>query len=400
MHTVAEARHQVLEKTPVLAANVEPLTSSVRDRVLAEDVACDLDSPPFDKAMMDGYAVRSADCASPAKLTVIETIAAGMSPTNLISAGQAAKIMTGAPIPIGADSVVKIESTRMLENDRVQIDVPVPANVHILRRGDEMRNGEIVLPKGSILRPQQFGLLASVGRTSAQVYASPKVTIISTGDELVEANATPTGGQIRNSNGPMLVAQTVRAGGIPRYLGIALDQESRMRTLIQEGLYADVLILSGGVSMGSFDLVPKVLDELGVETHFHKVAMKPGKPLLFGTKEKKLIFGLPGNPVSSFVGFELFVRPALEKMLGHSSPGPVVSHLPLAIDFKHSSDRETYYPATLERTESGDKVRPAKWFGSADLRGLTRADVLAVLPVGEHRMEAGQLIPVIILERG
>jgi len=253
-----------------------------------------------------------------------------------------------------------------------------------------MRAGEVVVPAGTKLTPAAFGLLAAVGRTEIRAYPAPRLAIVSTGDELVEPLARPGPGQIRNTNGPMLVAQTARAGAEARYLGIARDDKAGLEKLVRDGLAnSEILVLSGGVSAGKFDFVPEVLREAGAEAHFHKVRMKPGKPLLFGTRGETLVFGLPGNPVSSFVGFELFVRPALRKMGGEAIPGPTFAPVPLAEDLKADNDRPTYAPATLKWTSEGLRVSPAGWFGSADLRGLLATDALISLPAGVVTYAAG-----------
>jgi molybdopterin molybdotransferase len=217
---------------------------------------------------------------------------------------------------------------------------------------------------------------------------------------VVEAGETPGPGQIRNGNGPMLVAQAARAGGVPTYLGIARDRLDHLRPLVADGLKAAVLVLSGGVSAGKRDLVPGVLQELGVEAHFHKVEMKPGKPVFFGTRGATLVFGLPGNPVSALVCFELFVRPALRRLRGEAEPLPRVVRAPLAEEFNYRSDRPTYYPVRLETGEVGWQVRPVPWLGSPDLRGLTRANAFAVLAPGDHRFARGDIVSVMLVEDG
>jgi molybdopterin molybdotransferase len=405
MLTVAEGQTIVLEHARPLPPVATPLGPSALNLVLAEDIASDLDLPPFDKALMDGYAVRAADLATgAATLTVIEEISAGKMPTLTVGAGQATRLMTGAPVPAGADAVVIVEHTRMLDGQRVRIEQARPqAGQIILPRGREMRQGEVVLRAGARLRPQEVGLLTSVGRTSVKVHPAPTVAILSTGDELVEAQQMPGPGQIRNGNSPMLLAQTVRAGGVPRMLGIARDQPQHLRALIQEGLRDDVLVLSGGVSAGKLDLVPGVLAELGTVAHFHKVAMKPGKPILFGTRARPeggqtLVFGLPGNPVSSLVCFELFVRPAIARLKGLREPGTRQVSAILEEDFSHRSDRPTYHPGVARLTDEGFRVRAIPWFGSQDLRGLTQASAFLILPVGEHQFRAGQGLPVLLVE--
>jgi molybdopterin molybdotransferase len=405
MLSVTEAQAVILQATHALPAETIALVPAALGLVLAEDVASDLDSPPHDKALMDGYAVRSADLPEGrGELDVIEEVTAGVTPQRAVGPGQATRIMTGAPVPAGADAVVPVERTRLPKPDRVVIeDRPPHPEQNILRRGREMKRGEVILAAGALLRPQEFGVLGTVGRTSIRVVPPPRVAILPTGDEIVEVSEIPGPGQIRNGNGPMLEAQSYRAGGMPLFLGIARDRIEHLRPLIRQGLEADVLVLSGGVSAGKLDLVPGVLKEMGVEARFHKIEMKPGKPLFFGVRSgpggrQTLVFGLPGNPVSSFACFELFVRPALRALRGLRDPGPHVVQAELSEDFPYRTDRPTYHPAALEMAERGWRARIVPWFGSADLLGLTKANALAVLPAGDHQHRAGQLLPVVCLE--
>jgi molybdopterin molybdotransferase len=292
-----------------------------------------------------------------------------------------------------------IERTRLIDGGRVAIsDIPAKPGQNILPRGKEMHRGDVVLSPGTVLRPQEFGVLATVGRIAARVHPAPAVALISTGDEVVEAARQPGPGQIRNGNGPMLAAQIARAGGVPRDLGIAADRIEVLRERIADGLRLPVLVLCGGVSAGVADLVPQVLRDLGVEAHFHKVEMKPGKPIFFGTQKQSLVFGLPGNPVSSFVCFELFVRPAIRRLRGHGDAGPEWVRAVLTEDFAYRSDRPTYHPAWLDAGEQGWRVRAVPWFGSPDLRGLVRANALMLFEPnqGEHR--AGNTYPVMRIE--
>jgi molybdopterin molybdotransferase len=398
--SVAEAQEIVRRNCRPLAPETVPLTSAALGLVLAEDVGSDIDMPPYDKALMDGYAVRAADLTSgQADLAVLEELTAGRISTRPVGLGQATRIMTGAPIPSGADAVVIVERTRLLDGGRVRIDDrPPKPGQNVLPRGTEMRRGETVMAAGTLLRPQEFGVLATVGRTAVKAYPAPVVALMTTGDEVVEANQQPGPGQIRNGNGPMLAAQIVRAGGLPRYVGIAPDRVEPLRRLIAEGLRSPMLVLSGGVSAGLADLVPGVLRDLGVEPHFHKVAMKPGKPIFFGTREATLVFGLPGNPVSSFACFELFVRQAVRRLRGHADAGPTWVHATLAENFTYATDRPTYHPAWLDSGDNGWRVRIVPWFGSADLRGLTRANALVLLEPAKQQHNAGDSRPVLKIE--
>jgi molybdopterin molybdotransferase len=400
MLSVSEAQALVLQHARPLPPETAPLTPAALGLVLVEDIASDLDMPPYDKAMMDGFAVRAVDLPEgKGTFPIVEEIMAGQTPRQQVGAGQASRIMTGAPVPQGADAVVMVERTRLLE-DRVRIeDRPPQPGQNILPRGREMRQGETVLAAGAVLRPQEFGLLAAVGRTSARVIPAPRVAVLSTGDEVVESGQKPGPGQIRNSNGPMLLAQTSRAGGLPHYLGIARDRIDSLRPLVAEGLRSSVLILSGGVSAGQLDLVPEVLREAGVTAHFHKVEMKPGKPVFFGTTASgTLVFGLPGNPVSSLVCFELFVRPAIRRLRGHADPGPECVTARLREDYPYRTDRPTYHPAVLTATADGWSVSLVPWFGSPDLRGLLRANAFALLPAGDHLHRTGTTFPVLRVE--
>ncbi|MGE3808647.1 MAG: gephyrin-like molybdotransferase Glp [Gemmataceae bacterium] len=313
MISVSEGQRLVLERAAVRPAKSVQLGPEAIGLVLAEEVASDVDSPPYDKAMMDGYAFRHADLAAgKGRLHIIEEITAGKVPARTIGAGQAARIMTGAPIPQGADTVVMHERTRPADGDDVEIDdASLQPGKNIMLKAQEMKRGDIVLAPGTVLRGAELGVLASVGRASVQAHPAPRVAIVATGDELVDAPAAPGPGQIRNSNGPMLMALAQSAGAVPGYLGIARDQLDELRAKVKAGLESDLLVLSGGVSAGKLDLVPGVLAEFGVESIFHKVEMKPGKPVFFGTRGSTLIFGLPGNPVSALVCFELFAAPAL-----------------------------------------------------------------------------------------
>ena len=377
-----------------LPQEIVALTSAALGQVLAADILADLDSPPFTKALMDGYAVQAADLMQgPIELNILEEVQAGAMPMKSIGPGDAIGVYTGAPVPVGTDAVVMKERCEVLPNGKVRVhDTSLRPGKSVLDRGAEMRSGETVLRQGTVISPNAFGLFASVGKTAVPAYPRAKVGVLATGDELVEANMKPKDAQIRNSNGPMLVAQSVRAGALPRYLGIARDDETTLKSMIREGLTTtNILVLAGGVSAGKFDLVPSVLESLGVTIRFHKVRMKPGKPMLFGTKGDVLVFGLPGNPVSANVGFELFVRPAIRKLSGHAEPGTMMRKMPLNQPLMANNDRPTYQPARLQH----DAVQPLPWLGSADLRALLNADALIALPVGTIDLAAGAMVDVI-----
>lgn len=397
MIPVSEAQQLVLEHARPLAAETVPLGPEALGRVLAEAVISDLDMPPYDKSMMDGYVVRSADLSTgTATLEIVEEVMAGHMPTRPVGAGQASRLMTGAAIPEGADAVVMVERTRQESANRVRIeDKPAKPGQHILARGREMRAGETILTPGTRLTPQEFGLLAAVGRSSVRVHPAPRVNILATGDEIVDPAVKPGPGQIRNSNGAMLLAQACRAGAQPRLIGIAGDNPDSLTKYIKEGLSSDVLLLSGGVSAGKADLVPDVLQALGVSEHFHKVRMKPGKPVFFGTSGPALVFGLPGNPVSSLVCFELFVRPALRRLMNISPTLPPVLRGMLEQDFAYKTDRPTYHPAQARWHKGQYRLRIVPWFGSAHLRALAGTNAFALIGEGEHKLKSGQEMEVL-----
>lgn len=403
MLSVDEALEKVLSHSRANAATTCALSEAL-GLVLAEDVASDVDSPPYDKSIVDGFAVRSADIqAGRSEFAVLEMITAGMVPSRAVAADQTSRIMTGAPIPAGADAVIMVEQSELsADGQRVRLSPPkFSAGQNIMKCASSMRRGEVVLPAGRRLRSIEIGVLAEVGRASVQVVRRPSVGVLSTGNELVPPSVVPTMGQIRNSNGSLLAAATQAAGAVPVDLGIARDEPASLREAIARGLECDVLTISGGVSAGVLDLVPGVLRELGVEEVFHKVRLKPGKPLWFGVCQRDarqtLVFGLPGNPVSSFVCFELFVLPALGVLAGGGATALERVRASLTAEFSHRGDRPTYHPAQL--TADGDvwRVDPLRWKGSGDLRTLVGANALACFPAGEKIHAAGESIDVLRL---
>ena len=397
MITIDEALRAVLERS----ASLPPQSRSLGDAlgcVLAEDVQADLDLPPFDKALVDGYAVRSSDLDGDDRwLRIGEEITAGRTPTRPLAAREAAAIMTGAPLPPEADAVVMVELTRSQEGG-VVIDEPVVRpGLNRLTRGREMRAGDVVLRRGERLNPPRIGLLASVGRTEVRVVPRPRVAILPTGDELVEPGQVPGPGQIRNSNAAMLDAMARAAGAETAALPIARDERASLQARLRTGLAADLLVIAGGVSAGKRDLVPESLVSLGVVPVFHKVRLKPGKPLWFGVGPERdgapgaLVFGLPGNPVSGLVGFLLFVGPALDVLAGKPARGATVVEVRLARPFVHKGDRPTYHPSRWA-DESPRSVEPLDWAGSADLRTVARADGFAIFPAGDRAYDAGDVV--------
>ena len=378
-----EALEMVLAHAPLLGAETVPLAEALGG-VLAEAVAADIDLPPFDKSAMDGYAVRRDDVARlPAELAMIEELPAGAAPTRALAPGACAKIMTGAPVPPGADAVIPVEDTEPLPGGRVRI-LRAGGRPNICLRGEDTRRGATVLEPGHVVGPAEIGLLASVGRERVAVGRRPRVAVLATGDELVPPGAVPGPGEIRNSNSSILMAACRRAGVLADDLGVARDNKADLRARIGEGLRRDVLLVSGGISMGDWDLVPEVFDELGVAVRFSKVKMKPGKPTLFGTRGERLIFGLPGNPVSTLVAFRVLVWPALRKMMGHPEPAPPPIEAVLTDKASVRGDRMSFVPASLRHQGDRWQARTVETRGSADLVGFSRANALLALEPGNY----------------
>jgi molybdopterin molybdotransferase len=404
MLEVAESIVAVLREVSRFEPQPVPLSEAL-GLVLAEDVFADADSPPFDKSLVDGFAVRCADCAT--ELPVIEVVSAGQVPQQTVDRPAATQIMTGAPLPAGADAVIPVELTSARVSADGQVFIAVPSDVvswkpgtNIVRQGASTKRGDLVVSAGSELRPQELGALAEWGQAVVSTRRRPRVGVLATGDELVPIDQVPGRGQIRNSNETMLCAQIRRAGAEPIPLGIARDERTHLRQRIDVGLHADVLVLSGGVSMGDKDLVPSELSAAGVRQVFHKVNVKPGKPVWFGvtgdsSTPRKLVFGLPGNPVSSLVCFELFVRPALRRWMGVSPAEPITVPARLTRSHTTKGNRPTYQPARLEWCVDGPVVTAVPWVGSSDLRATVAANAMAIFPTGDQTYEAGCTIDVI-----
>ncbi len=381
--------------------------SASAGRVLAEDIFSDMEMPPFDKSAVDGYACRMGDIAplpSPGKepgtsdaglwksatLAVIETIPAGKIPLTTVGPRECSKIMTGAMVPRGADCVVMVEDAVETTADTVRF-TRFPRAKNICYKGEDIRLGDPVLSKGTKIAPSHVAVLASVGAVTPMVYNQPRVGIISTGDELVEPFRMPGLAQIRNSNGCQLEAQVNSVPAIADYIGIAPDDGPGLRSVIDRALTEnDVVLLSGGVSMGEFDHVPGILREAGVEILFEKIAIQPGKPTVFGRKGDKFVFGLPGNPVSSFVLFEMMVRPFLLKMMGHKEHTPDL-FLRMGVDFsRRKSERKSLIPVQIRE----GAVFPVEYHGSAHIQAYSKANAILIMEIGTTDINKGEQVHV------
>lgn len=386
MITYEEALEVVLKNSySVDKENVGLLDST--GRILAEDVFSDINMPPFNRSAVDGFACRREDIFS--ELEVIETIRAGQYPLRPVSQGKCTRIMTGAPVPEGADCVLMVEETVETSAGRIRF-TGGKTKPNISPFAEDVRAGDRVLVSGTRIAPQHIAIMAAVGYIKPLVALKPKVTVIATGDEIVEPDRKPGISQIRNSNGLLLVAQAVKAGAEAHYAGIATDnEEETMRFVVNALENSDIVLLTGGVSMGTYDFVPAILEKAGIEILFRTIAVQPGKPTIFGIKGKKRVFGLPGNPVSSFTIFEILVKPMLWKMMG-MEPGNSL-RLPIGVDYQRKrSDRMQWIPVTFR----DGKAYPLEYHGSAHIFSLATADAIAAIPLESNKLYAGDLIDV------
>ena len=354
--------------------------------VLAQDIVADTDLPPFDRSQMDGFAVIAADTVdSPVSLKIVGESAAGNGWNGTLKREQAVRIMTGARVPDGADAVQRVELTRE-KNGFVEITEPVKPATAIVRRGAEIKRGETIFKSGEIITENMIAALAAFSYAKVKVGKRPSVAILGTGSEIVEIDKKPGRDQIRNSNSVMLDVMCQRFGGETTALPIVRDEISDLKFQISDcAKRADILIITGGVSVGKYDHTRAALSELGAEIFFDKVRLKPGKPAVFARLRKTLIFGLPGNPVSAAVTFHLFVRKAMLQMQGASATELRNGNAVLAADAKAARERDTYLPSRLETNKLGQLVAfPLKWQGSSDFIGFARADSLIFLPKGAH----------------
>jgi len=359
------------------------------NRILAGDVVSDMDLPPFNKSSVDGFACRKADLDN--ELEIIETIPAGKWPSVPVGSDQCSRIMTGAPVPDGANCVLMVEETQLMPSGKIRFTGSFKKE-NIARKGEDVRKGDTLLRAGKVIRPQDIAVMASAGHIKVLVSVMPKVAVISSGSELVEPDKKPGLSQIRNSNASQLMAQVARAGASGKYYGIAADFEDLTLSIVEKALSEnDMVLITGGVSMGDFDFIPSVLERAGVKILFSRIAVRPGKPTTFGLHPKSAVFGLPGNPVSSFVQFELLVRPLLFKMMGCNWK-PLDIKLPMNEKFTRKfADSMAFIPVRI----TGDGfVSPVEYHGSAHISALPEADGIIAMAAGKQLLEKGEIVSV------
>ena len=401
----SDARALVLAAAKRLPAESVPLARAL-GRTLALDIKAREDIPPFTKATMDGYAVRAADTrrspAAPAtfdavELEVLEDLAAGRFSRKTVGAGQAVRIMTGAPLPGGADAVVMVEDTAKA-GGKVKIWREVKPGDNIGLAGEDLKKGETAVERGALIGPPEIGMLAAAGLARVMVTRRPRLAIIATGDEIVEPGAKKKPGQIRNSNGPALTALAVQAGAEAAYLGIARDKNASLVSGLARAKGADILVLTGGVSVGDYDLVKAELERSGVKPVFWQVRIKPGKPAFFGIRRRQLVFGLPGNPASAMVTFHLFVRPAIDLLLGRAVPGPEAATAVLDETVDLKPGRTQFLRGRFVGRGPVLKVAPYEDQRSGVLRSMARSRVLIVVPADVSCLEKGRDVEILYMD--
>ena len=402
MITVEEAQEIIFAKMKTIDSSQIEIKDAF-GRILSEDVFSERSIPPWANSAMDGYAVRSEDIKNatkdnPTELKVIERIQAGVKAKSILKEGEAIRIMTGAPMPQGADAIVLQEETEESDSGVVKIYLSVESGVSVRVAGEDVEIGDLVVPKGTKLSPAAIGMLANIGMDSCSVYNKPRVAILATGEELAGLKEVPKEGQIFNSNSYALAAQVEEAGGEPILLGIAKDNTEDLVKGIKSGMSADILITSGGVSVGDFDLVKDTLQDLGNEINFWRVRMKPGKPMAFGMLGGNPFFGLPGNPVSTMVSFELFVRPSLLKMQGIKEVFRTKVNAVLRGELVKSPERRHYIRAVTTFNGNTWESKALEVQGSNILHSMVKSNSLVVFPEFETKLEDGKTVEVILLD--
>lgn len=375
------ALKKILDETLILNAEEVPLDRAL-GCILAEDIKANFDMPGFNKSAMDGYAVRSIDLKTiPEELRCLGVIKPGRAFRRVIKKAECAKIMTGAPIPKGCDSVVMIEFTEEGKKPNwIKMLRGTKKWENVCFKGEDIKKGSLVLKKGALVRGPEVAISAALGRIKVAVYRKPRVSILNTGDEIVKPGNKLIGEKIYNSNGPMLLSLLSKMNIKVNYLGIARDKEKKLTAIVKKGLGDDIFLLSGGVSMGDFDLVPKVLKECGVKEIFHKISIKPGKPIFFGTKKNKLIFGIPGNPVSTYLVFLVLIKPSIEKMIGKMPQLNIYRGI-LREEFKQKPGKRKHFIPAKVFTKGGQfHIFPIKGYhGSADIASLSLANAFMIV---------------------
>ncbi|RMD60025.1 MAG: molybdopterin molybdenumtransferase MoeA [Nitrospirae bacterium] len=403
MITFQEALDTILNNTPTIREEEPVELKDALMRVLSQDIYSNLNIPPFSNSAMDGYAIRSIDTIeanedAPVKLKIVEHIKAGQVPKKKIGYMEAARIMTGAYIPEGADTVVMQEMTER-KDGYVEIRSPVEVGMHIRREGEYIKKGDLCLKKGKLITPPDMALIATIGLNSMPVYRKPVIAILATGDELLMPGEKYVEGKIYNANTYSLLGQIILSGGVPLNLGIARDEVEDVKDKLYRALKsADIVLTSGGVSVGDYDIVQDVFRDVGVSILFWKIKMKPGKPVVFGVYQDKLVFGVPGNPVSSMIVFHELIRPALKKMLsGGLTKLPEIEAV-LEEDIYGDGDRLTFVRLLIKRDEEGFKAISAGKQDSAVVSSMSLANALTYVPIGRKVIKKGEKIKVEILD--
>lgn len=389
MISIEEALEIVLSQAEPLPP-MRVMLQGAKGHMLSESVFADMDAPAFDRSMMDGYALMASESGEGKEIEVDGIILAGQFRSEPVPPGKAVKIMTGAPVPEGADSVIQVELTSEIGENRIRLETAIEPGVNIAKRGEEIKKGQEILPKGTIVDPAVASSLAIAGKPEPMVYSLPRVAILVTGSELVHPWGPVEPGKIRESNSYGLSAQSLLWGAVPVRIGMTGDDPEKLKAAISSGLKFEILAITGGVSMGDYDLIPDILREMGVEVLFHKVAQKPAKPILYGRFGKTHVFGLPGNPVANFLAFEMYVGPLIRRMAGEENYTPRWHKGISTGEFRVNSDRVHLKPASVELVEGVWMVQPAVTRGSADIFSIVGTNAFARFKEGRYSVPAGE----------